>query len=166
MAVRHLAAAELAVEPALRPIRIAAHAFGNDRALVVSPQHGLVLRDDEGGGRERLIRAAHLARLPGEQVEVVPHPRGVTYVHLMFENHQTLLAHGLASESFYPGPWALRGLPADARGELIRLFPDLEDHPAERGYGPTTRPVARFRDIREDDRTAAMRSRRRLGAFR
>ena len=51
---RHLDAQALADQPELRPIRIRAGTLGNDRDLILSPQHGVV----QSG---QLIRARHLA---------------------------------------------------------------------------------------------------------
>lgn len=55
-----LSQAELAANLNLRPIIIRKHAFGNRRRMVVSPQHGMVMRHD---GKDNLIRAKHAAEM-------------------------------------------------------------------------------------------------------
>ncbi|MEM7489558.1 MAG: Hint domain-containing protein, partial [Pseudomonadota bacterium] len=102
-AARWLDHRTLVANPALRPIRIAPGALGNDDAVLVSPQHGIGLRSDARGGDERFVRATHLARLRGGGIRVATGIRQVTYVHLMFARHQALISHNLVSESFFPG---------------------------------------------------------------
>ncbi len=104
--MRRLDRFELAAQLNLRPIRIAARAFGNALPLIVSPQHGVLLT--AGDGQEtQLVRAKHLALMQGGQARVMQGVRCVTYVHLMFEAHQIIFSNGIPTESFYPGPQAL-----------------------------------------------------------
>ena len=49
----------------------------------------------------------------------------VTYVHLMTERHEVIFAEGIATETFWPGPEAIRGLSAEDLRELLYLFPEL-----------------------------------------
>lgn len=140
-AMRRLTQAELAADPRLLPVEIAAGALGNGARLAVSPQHAILLRDPDG--EERLIRAIHLARLKGGGVHQRFGCRGVTYVHLMFDRHQVLRSGGLWSESFYPGPQALASLHRAALRELETLFPGL----SAAAYGRQARTVPRFRDL-------------------
>jgi len=49
----------------------------------------------------------------------------VTYVHLMFDAHQIIIAEGGPSESFYPGPMAQKMVDPGALTELRMLFPDI-----------------------------------------
>jgi hypothetical protein len=148
VAMRRLGAAQLQQNPALQPIRVAAGAFGNTAPLVFSPQHALLIADPSG--EERLARATHLARLRGGIVRRMTDCRMVTYVHLMFDRHQILRSHGLWSESFYPGPQALRMLRHPQRNELELLFPDIFK-PAQVAasilYGPPARNVMSARDL-------------------
>ena len=146
---RHLSAAELDAAPDLRPIRLDASILGGDRGLLVSPQHGVFTKTEERGGSDALVRAKHLARLKGGKVRVAQGVKKVTYVHLMFEKHQIIYGNGIASESFYPGPWGLTALERESVFEVLRLFPELGRLGAETGYGQTARPVAKFRDLPE-----------------
>ncbi|QIE44327.1 Hint domain-containing protein [Pseudohalocynthiibacter aestuariivivens] len=126
-----LGAADTAQNPWLRPVLIRAGAFGDgipETDIRVSPNHRMLLANQLAetmfGEREVLVPAKHLAGLPG--VEWPRPAQGVTYVHVMFESHEVLLAGGTWSESFQPGGEALRGVGAAQRRELLALFPDLE----------------------------------------
>ncbi len=93
----------LMARPELRPIRIAADAFGPSRPdadLLLSPQHRVLVEgwevDLTQGVAEALAPAKHLV---GDSVMVDPSPDGVTYHHLMFATHEIIEANGLATES-------------------------------------------------------------------
>lgn len=148
--VRHLGLAELVRRPALRPVEIKAGAFGNEGPLVVSPQHGVLVHHDN---TEILLRAKHLAETRGGTARIKNGCRGVTYCHLMFEQHEVIFSNGLPSESFFPGPEAIKTLDAHAYRELIGLFPALSrsSDRAEvlRSYGRTARVFLR-RNARPD----------------
>ena len=98
---RHLDPATLDTAPHLRPILIAPQLVGAEAHLIVSPQHGMLLRD--AGGDESLFRAKHLAQMKGAQAQVLNACRAVTYIHLMFEAHQIVIDYGDPTESFYHG---------------------------------------------------------------
>ncbi|QBF33727.1 Hint domain-containing protein [Thalassococcus sp. S3] len=143
---RSLTAPDLVRNPRLVPVRIAPGTIGNDETIVVSPQHALLvgaLCDQP----EALVRAIHLARIRGGRIRIASGTRRVTYVHLLFESHQIVRTHGIWSESFYPGPWALRAAGWDARSEIRALFPNLLAQDAETAYGPTCRQVLRFKEL-------------------
>ena len=75
------------------------------------------------GDEEVLVRALHLTCLPGvEAIRVAQ----VTYLHMMFDRHEVVLADGAWSESFQPGERTLGGLGQDERDELFKIFPELE----------------------------------------
>lgn len=139
---RDLDQADLDYNPALQPVLIRPGALGNDRALLVSPQHAILAHRD---GEEELIRATHLARLHGGRVRIARGVKAVTYIHLMFDAHQVILSNGLWTESFYPGPQALAMLAGPDLIELPNLFPELA-HGAAGAIGPTARGVARWHD--------------------
>lgn len=109
------------------PIRFAPGAIGNDRALLVSPQHRMLI----GGWRaelffgedEVLVAATHLVN--GDTINRVP-MRQITYHHLMFDQHEIVMAEGVPAESFYPGDTILSeddGL----REEIAALFPAMSN---------------------------------------
>jgi serralysin len=135
---RSLGVAELVANPALQPIVIAAGAVGPGmpaRDITVSPQHRVLLGgaccELFFGTEDVLVPAVHLLEQPGIRQRLQP----VTYVHLLFDRHQIVEAHGLWSESYQPGECTLYGLPRLQRDELLALFPELEvpgSYPAAR----------------------------------
>ena len=115
----------------LQPISIRRGALGYDtpnRDMMVSRQHRMMLSSSKADllfdTHEVLIRAKHLISLPGIK-EV--HLESVTYIHIMFEQHEIVLADGAWSESFQPGDRSLSGVDADQRQELTAIFPELSD---------------------------------------
>lgn len=143
---------DLATHTNLRPVVIRKGAFGNRRKMLVSPQHGLMVSQE---GEDYLIRAKHAAQtLGGKYARIDKHCELVTYIHIMFDQHELIYAEGAVTESFYPGPMALRGLERAVSNELLTLFPDLEDiafgdgHPSDR-YGESIRPYLLRKDARK-----------------
>lgn len=126
-----------------KPVQIKAGALGAGLPrcdLMVSPQHHILLGNLHGadmfGAPEVIAPAKGLTGLAG-----VRHMKGkkdVTYFHLMLDKHALLWAGGIASESFYPGPTAIKMLNDAQRASLLRKFPALLDNP-DTGYGPTVR---------------------------
>ncbi len=145
VASRKLGMADLTRAPKLRPIRIAPDLIGAHAPLIVSPQHAVLFRTEDGD--EQLVRATHLARMRGGKARVMQGCRAVSYFHLAFEAHQIIFANGAATESFYPGPQAVSALAADARQEISALFPDLVPSRAKDTYGEQVRQVTRFCDL-------------------
>lgn len=128
---RHVTAPEIAANPALAPVRIAAGALGPrlpDQDLLVSQQHRVLVRSAIAtrmfGAQELLIAAKHLTEVEG--IDILASASGVTYVHLMFDAHEILVSNGAETESLYPGPQALLAL-GDAAHEIFTLFPQLRD---------------------------------------
>ena len=128
---RHVTAPEIAANPTLAPVRIAAAALGPNlpaRDLLVSQQHRILVRSAIAarmfGAQELLIAAKHLTEVEG--IDILPDAPGVTYVHLMFEAHEIVVSNGAETESLYPGPQALLAL-GDAAHEIFTLFPQLRD---------------------------------------
>ena len=122
------------------PVVIAAGALGNTRDLCVSRQHRMVL----GGWRaelmfgtaEVLVPALHLVN--DSTVRIVPCDR-ITYVHLLFDQHEIIFAEGIASESFHPGAVGLSLLDQATREEVLQLFPHLRNDAF--AFGPAARPA-------------------------
>lgn len=121
------------------PIRIAAGTMGARADVYVSPQHRLLLEGPEAelfyGEAEVFTPAKSL--LNGEDIAWAP-CRNVEYFHVMLPEHHVIFAAGLASESFYPGDQARRGL---SDKSLREKFPQLWCEPEE--YGPTARRTLR-----------------------
>jgi len=144
---RALGPADLAHSPHLRPVLIKQHVLGSARDLLVSGQHGMVI-----GGDRHLARAKHLAQTMGG-IRIAQGKRQVTYIHLMFEAHQIIFAENIPSESFYPGPMALRMMGQAARTEVLALFPGHTDMSLSNAvvcaYGHTARDFLPKRDLRK-----------------
>ncbi|WP_323769834.1 Hint domain-containing protein, partial [Antarctobacter sp.] len=95
---------ELKSTPELLPVLFRRGTFGAERDLLVSRQHGVLV------GQDNFARSFHLA-LSMDGVRSARGKRKLTYIHLMFEEHQVILSEGVATESFYPGQVALRMMP-------------------------------------------------------
>lgn len=128
---KHLTPHRLDLQPNLRPIRIAAGALGRGcpaADLVVSPQHRVLVRSDIAkrmfGTEEVLVAAKHLLDLEGVALADAA-GEGVTYLHLLFDDHQILRSNGAWTESLFVGPETLNALPPAARREIAALFPEL-----------------------------------------
>jgi hypothetical protein len=65
-----------------------------------------------------------LLDMPGVSVATV---EDVTYIHLLFDKHEVILANGAWSESFQPGDRTLEGMEAGQREEIFKIFPHLAD---------------------------------------
>lgn len=120
----------------LAPVRITAGTLGATRDVLVSQQHKLLVQGwlpQLHFGEDEVLVAAK-ALINGDTVRLEPMAE-VTYCHLLFDRHEILTTEGLESESLYPGAFALGGLDADVRAELLELFPDLA------AYGEQARPV-------------------------
>jgi hypothetical protein len=122
---------DLQANAALQPILIRKDAFGvglPERDMKVSRQHCLL----QGGSRAELyfgedevfVRALHMAGQPGIVEAVV---QEVTYLHLMFDHHEVILADGIWSESFQPAARNIGGLDDAARDELFAVFADAPE---------------------------------------
>ena len=87
------------------------------------------------GESEVLVAAKHLLN----DMTVIRRTGGeVTYVHLLFDEHQVVYSEGLASESFQPGPLTTADLDAEVMAEICTIFPEL-DPATGAGYGPSRR---------------------------
>ena len=135
---------DLARNPKLLPIQLSPKLTGGESCLAVSPQHGILLRIN---GEERLVRATWLADMQGGAARIMTGRREVTYLHLMFDQHQIVFANGAASESFYPGKFALAAVAPAARREIFALFPRLDVSEAQASYGASAREFAPRNDL-------------------
>ncbi len=121
------------------PIRIRPGVVtGQDRDLLVSPQHRMMFQGYRAellfGESEVLVAAKHLV----DGIHVTQDAGGtVTYIHMMFDEHEVVYAEGAATESFHPGDVGLTAVSDPAREELFALFPALRTN--ANGYGQTAR---------------------------
>ena len=127
---KQLSWSSLRSSPKLRPIRILAGALGDGyprRDLLVSRQHRILVRSKIAermfGVNEVLVAAIRLTELPG--VFVDERVRSVEYVHLLFDQHEVILAEGTPTESLFTGPEALKSVGDAAREEILAIFPEV-----------------------------------------
>lgn len=125
------------------PVLIRAGTYGAQRDLLVSPQHRILIRDSLSellfGEPEVLVAAKDL--VDGRRIRFLPGGR-VTYVHVMFDNHEVIYSEGLASESFLPGPQTTHLFEPETLNEIRAVFPEL-DTDTGKGYGPAARRILR-----------------------
>ncbi|MEL7181081.1 MAG: Hint domain-containing protein [Pseudomonadota bacterium] len=121
---------ELRAAPKQRPVQIAAGALGQGlplRDLTVSRQHRVLVRSKIAermfGKMEVLVPAVKLVEIPGIYVDEVC--TTVTYLHLLFDQHQIIYAEDAPTESLFTGPEALKSVSPAARAEILTLFPEV-----------------------------------------
>jgi hypothetical protein len=135
-----LTAADLRARPQHRPVRIAAGALGDAvprRPLCLSPQHRLLVSGWRAellfGEVEVLVPALALVGDRAEQQSDLP--EGVTYLHLLFDRHEIILAEGAEVESLLPD-WLTRpDLPPALKAELADLLPEMTREDAAQSAG-------------------------------
>lgn len=140
---RILSHSDLRLEPELTPILVRAHAFGEgrpNRDMMVSPNHRFLV----GGSyspialetEEALIAARHLVN---QETVIKVSALGVSYLHLLCNQHEVILADGAWTESFHPDDVVMRALGAAQRKELLDLFPEISVIGASRRFKPARR---------------------------
>lgn len=121
------------------PVRIRQNVLsGQDRDLIVSPQHRVLFQGYRAellfGESEVLVSAKHLV----DGMDVTQDEADeVTYVHMLFDQHEIIFAEGAATESFHPGDIGFSAVADEAREELFAIFPELRVDPNQ--YGATAR---------------------------
>lgn len=151
--LRWIGRRNVVAQGALTPIRIRAGALGNDRDLLVSPQHRMLLTGWQAellfGESEVLVAAKHLVN--GTTITPAAR-RSVDYIHLLFDRHEIIFAEGIATESFHPGDFVLENDP-ETRSELVSIFPELDL--SQQCDWPTVRKVAKAHEAALIDMAAA-----------
>jgi len=140
------------VDPSRTPVRIKPDVASGERALLVSPQHCLLMTD--ATGQPVLTRARHLA----EETRLAAYARGrstVTFWHVLLEQHSVLISQGRPSESFYPGPNGLAMMAAPERARLLKALPALQTAPVETAYGLRALKVLTRSEVRNNALTDA-----------
>lgn len=123
--------------PELRPVVIFAGALDGLlplRDLSVSPQHRILIRDDQtlAGDREILVPAIALTGGAGISQAA---EGGVIYYHVMFDAHEVICSEGAWSESFLPEAAALSGMHSAQLAEILMIFPELATPVGVAAYG-------------------------------
>lgn len=124
------------------PIRFEVGALGNDKVMMLSPQHRVLLQGWRAemffGESEVLVSAKHL--INDKSIRPVT-CREVTYHHFLCDQHELVVSDGCVTESFFPGDTILAG-DEELRDEIKTLFPEL-DHQIDGRKSETVRPVLR-----------------------
>lgn len=127
----------------LAPIRILENTFGQHRTLNVSPQHRVLICDTMAellfGEPEVLVSAKHL--LNDLTVRQIQMPQ-VTYVHMMFDQHELVYSENIVTESFLPGPQTTSLWEKPIVDEICAIFPELNPMSGS-GYSPAARRTLR-----------------------
>lgn len=104
------------------------------KPLVVSPNHRLLLTGYQAnlyfGTDEVLVSAKHL--IDGVAVRQ-GNEKLVTYMHMMFDQHEVIYANGIATESFHAGDVAIASISENSREEMFALFPELRSNTGQFG---------------------------------
>lgn len=132
----------------LQPMLIRAGAFGQDcpaRDMIVSPNHRFLMgvKGSTWMGRreETLVAARHLI----DSRRVLPaNMLGVSYIHILCNAHEVILADGVWTESFHPDDQIMREMAPDQRQEVLILFPEIATMGAARRFQPA-RPIRKSR---------------------
>ena len=139
---------ELASDAGLQPILIRRDAFGRGypaRDMIVSPNHrflvGLDISPLLGGEEEGLVAARHL--VDGNRVKPAQ-MLGVSYIHILCNAHEVILANGVWTESFHPDDAVMIALADTQRKEILNLFPEIATMGAARRF-PPARPIRKSR---------------------
>jgi Ca2+-binding RTX toxin-like protein len=118
---------------------------GAKRPLLVSPQHRVLVAGYQAelffGEPEVLIPAKFL--INGTTVREQPCAE-VTYIHIMFEQHEVIYADGQASESFHANDTGLNVISEAGREELFAIFPELRWNSG--AHGDTARNCLKARE--------------------
>lgn len=134
---------------AMAPVTFAPETLGNAQPLCVSPQHRILSdtwRTELLFGHDQvLLPARAFVGQPGVTQDPVDR---VTYVHLLFDRHEIVLADDVACESLLLGEMALNTLrPPDDDGtaETGALFPDVLEMYDRQGM-KAARPVLKMQE--------------------
>lgn len=137
----------LKATPKFLPILIRKGAIGNgmpEHDLLVSPNHRILVTGANAAlyfdDTEVLIAAKHLTMIDGIDVADV---EAVTYIHLLFDQHEVVLSNGMWTESFLPSDHTLRGVGSEQRDEIYALFPELRDAVVSQGWRSARRVLRR-----------------------
>ncbi|MEM6587065.1 MAG: Hint domain-containing protein [Pseudomonadota bacterium] len=145
---RVLSVKDLHASPKLQPVLIKRGALGPDlpdRDMMVSPNHRMLQMGGtvelHFGEPEVLTAAKHMTHHAGIETARVDQ---MTYIHMMFEAHQIVMADGCWTESFYPGEEAMDAASQEQREEIFELFPRLSTSEGRANFEAARPMLKRF----------------------
>jgi hypothetical protein len=112
---------------AAAPVRFEAGVLDNIRPLRLGQGHRVRVL----GWRAELlfdadaVLATAKSFVNGSDILIEDGTASVTYVHLMFDNHEVVLAENVACETLRPGPEGLNKLEVMSHDALISQYPDM-----------------------------------------
>ncbi len=122
-----ISASKLQSTANLRPIKIAARSIDKQtpaQDLLLSPEHRILLKLPQiellFGCGEVFVPIKSVAN-GGDVSRILP-DHAISYYHIMFAQHEIVLAEGLWVESFFPGKMALAALPAKKQAQIRGLL--------------------------------------------
>lgn len=129
----------------LRPVFLRQACFGKglpERDMMISPNHRLVVAASQTAlfeaRDELLVAAKHVVNAKDiRQVDVL----GVTYVHVMFDRHEIVMANGVWVESFHTSDPSLGAVGNAQRSEIFELFPSLRETKSPKSVAAEKRRV-------------------------
>lgn len=129
------------------PVEIAANQFGQHGRVLFSPQHRILITDAWAellfAEAEVLVPAIHLVN----DCTVRRRIGGfVTYVHLMFDQHEVVYSEGLETESFLPGPETCNIFEHAVQHEICAIFTEFDPQTGV-GYSPSARRTLRGHEV-------------------
>ena len=142
---RTVTAAEMAADPSLAPICLKPRCIGPmmpQRDLVIAGDHRLLVPGyrlvDLPDASAALIAARDIAGT-SDSAYVDRSAAEITFYNIVFDAQQVFSANGLPVESFFVSEEALARVPASARDDIERVFPDLRS--TADGYPPLRYPT-------------------------
>jgi hypothetical protein len=142
--LRWIGTAEHQASGKAAPVRLMAGALGDHGEVWLSQNHRVMLSSFWAelmfGDSEVLVQAKELVN--DRSIRIVADGRSITYVHLLFDQHEIVTTAGLDSESYHPGCQTIEGFDASTRDEILALMPN-GDAMTGFGYGPTARTSLR-----------------------
>lgn len=133
-----------------KPVLISQGSLGPgvpNRDLIVSPQHRILLKGSivqkMFGHSEVLVPAKGLLGM--RRIRKMAGRRSVTYFHVLLARHSIIEAEGAATESFFPGPEAMKMLTPEQRREVSALYPKINLY-AKAKVLPLARPALTVRE--------------------
>lgn len=139
--IRWVGARSVPATGALAPVHFERGTIGNDRDLLVSPYHRVLIDGMPGRPKDDLLVPA-LALVDNYRVSV-KYGGIASYHHMLFDSHQIVVANGAFSESFHPQDASIQTLDARAQHELFQTMPWLRSDIGS--YGEPSRQCLNLR---------------------